>query len=233
MRTMLDQARLADHSTQTWLYRQGGAAHQFFLVESGSVRLSQLTPDGEDILVRIVQPGEVFGYFTLALHGPNVTSAQVIRPSRLAVWEHDCVLQLLQSIPQAALNVLNLAVRDVAYFYDRTLRLQTHDVGQRVKWALSELVRTIGVSTPEGVLISHGIGQRELAELAGTTIYTVSRELAKFQRQGIVERQRGRITVLQPEKLCESIGSQGDLHPLKLSARNRREVLQRGLIAGS
>jgi CRP/FNR family transcriptional regulator, nitrogen oxide reductase regulator len=203
VRALRDRAVFADYAPRTWLYRQGEPARQLFLVESGLVRLSQLTPEGDDVLVRFVKPGEVFGYFSVATGGINVVSAQVVQPGRLAVWEREAALEFLHSIPSAAVNLFNIAVRDVVYFYERTRRLLTQPVGRRVEWALSELVRTIGVRSRAGVVITHGIAQRELAELAGTTIFTVSRELTKLERQGILQKQRGRIVVLQPENLSD------------------------------
>lgn len=203
VRAMLDLATRAEYPSQSWVYRQGDQARHFFLLESGLVQLRLLTADGEDILIRFVKSGEVFGHFTLALGGSNAESAQVIQPSHLVVWERDIALQLLQSIPKAAINLFDIAVRDSAYFYDRSRRLLTLDAGHRVTFALCELARTIGISTPGGVVITHGIGHKELAELAGTTIFTVSRELTKLQRQGILEKRRGRIVVLQLEKLSD------------------------------
>jgi CRP-like cAMP-binding protein len=200
---LLDVATRADYPSQSWVYRQGDPARHFFLVESGLIQLRLLTAEGQDILIRFVKSGEVFGYLTLSLAGANTESAQVIQPSRLVVWERDIALQLLQTIPKAAINLFNIAARDSVYFYDRWRRLLTQDVRRRVEFALSELVRTIGISTPGGIVIAHGIGQRELAELAGTTIFTVSRELTKLQRQGVLEKQRGRIVVFQLEKLSD------------------------------
>ena len=92
------------------------------------VQLRLLTAEGEDILIRFVKSGEVFGHFTLASGGSNVESAQVIQPSQLVVWERDIALQLLQTIPKAAINLYDIAVRDSVYFYDRSRRLLTQDV---------------------------------------------------------------------------------------------------------
>jgi CRP/FNR family transcriptional regulator, nitrogen oxide reductase regulator len=203
IRAMLDVANFVDYPARSWLYREGEPGRQFFFVNSGLVRLSQLTEEGEDVLIRFMKPGEVFGYFALALDGPNIASAQAIQPSRLAVWDREIALELLHSHPRAAFNLFNIVVRDVVYFHGRSRRLLTKEVGQRVEWALSELIGTVGVSTVGGVEISHGVGQRELAELAGTTIFTVSRELTRLQRRGILEKRRGRILVLQPEKLSD------------------------------
>ncbi|HET7186401.1 MAG TPA: Crp/Fnr family transcriptional regulator [Terriglobales bacterium] len=204
VRAILDKSTRTDFPSRSWLYRQGETSQRFCLVESGLVRLSQITPEGDDVLVRLVKPGEVFGYFAIALGGPNIVSAQAIQPSRLAVWETAIMLHLMHCFPGLAENLFNIVARDVAYFYDRIRRLQTQGVGRRVVWALAELARIIGKATPVGIVISHGLAQRTLSELAGTTIYTVSRELTKLQQVGILQKKRGRIVVLHPDKLIDS-----------------------------
>jgi len=199
---MVERASVANFSERAWLYRQGDTARRLWLVEAGLVRLSNVTPEGDDVLVRFAKPGEVFGYFAIALDGPNPIAAQAVHASRLVVWDSQTALQLMQTFPRVALNLFSLVARDANYFNERALRLQTQEVGRRVAWAVSELARTIGEPTHGGVLISHGVAQRELAELAGTTIFTVSRELSKLENEGILQKQRGRIFVKHPEKLA-------------------------------
>jgi CRP/FNR family transcriptional regulator, nitrogen oxide reductase regulator len=202
IKMMLERASRNDYAPGHWFYMQGQPPRDFYFLESGLVRLSHSTSSGEDVLARFVAPGEVFGYFALVLGAVNVASARVVQPSRIIVWERAAALELLQEIPRAAANLFAIAVRDVAYFYDRTQRLLREGVAKRVEWALSELARTVGKKATGGIVIEFGAGQRELAELAGTTIYTVSRELSKLERQGIVQKERGRIIILKPEKLA-------------------------------
>lgn len=200
-RVILDAAIPRVYSRREWLCHQGDSFDKLCLVQSGLLRITQLLPEGEEILVRLIGPGDVFGYLSLDLDDPSICSAQTTQRSELLVWESQRALDLLQSIPMAAVNLFRIAVRDVVYFYDRAVRLQTQPVAQRVEWALSELARTIGLSEDGSLIINEGVGQRELAELAGTTIFTVSRELGKLQRQGILHKGRGRIVVPQADKL--------------------------------
>ena len=207
IRTLLDKATWEEHPARSWLYRQGETPRRLFFLESGLVRLSELSPEGENILLLFRTPGQVFGYFSLAELPSNISSAQVIRRARVAVWDRDAALKMLQSTPQAAMNLFNVAARDVLYFYDRTRRMATQDAGHRVAWAISELASTVGSTTRGGIEIGFAIGQREIAELAGTTIFTVSRELTKLQRQRVLEKRRGHVLILQPEKLLDIIGA--------------------------
>jgi CRP-like cAMP-binding protein len=201
VRHLLGRAEMTDYPARSWVYRQDESSHQFFLVESGLVRLGQLTVHGDDILVRYVPPGEVFGYFSLSIDAPNIVSAQAVKPSRLAVWDKDVAKQLLAEIPRAAVNLLNIAVADVVYFHERSRRLLVEPVGPRIRSAVAELVQTIGVKLGHGLGIALDVGQREVAELAGTTIFSVNRELRKMEEDGILRASRGRIVVLKPGKL--------------------------------
>src|SRR6185312_10525324 len=81
----------------------------------------------------------------------------------------------LQRYPRAALNLFSIAVKDIVYFHEKCRLLLDEQVGVRIQWALMQLVEAFGMKTREGLLIPN-IRHTELAELAGTTIYTVSRE---------------------------------------------------------
>jgi CRP-like cAMP-binding protein len=201
VRAMLSYATVLDYPAQSWIYRQGDPAREVFLLQSGLVRLIQLTAEGNIVLVRFIAPGGAFGHLSLALGGMNVVSAQAIRLSSVAVWNQKTALQLLHTFPRAALNLFTIASYDVAYLYDYIRRLAIESVGQRVEWALADLAHTIGICTPQGVVISLDIGQRDIAELAGTNIFTVNRELKKLELQGLLKTGRKHLLVLQPSRL--------------------------------
>jgi len=116
-------------------------------------------------------------------------------------WERMRALELIQSIPRTTFNLFRIAVRDVVYFNDRARLLQTQSVSHRVEWAVAEVVRKAGTKETGGEVIGDGVGQREIADLAGTTIFTVSRELSRLQREGILRKEGRRIFVLQAGKL--------------------------------
>lgn len=199
---ILSAAESQHHPPGTTLYRQGELSTRIYLVRSGLVRLSQITTGGEDVLIRLAGPGEIFGYAALALNQfQSAASVQVLRPSSLAAWNLRTVLGLLTEIPHLAFNLFTIASHHATFFYNRTLLLQTKPAGQRVAWALAELAQTIGTPSASGVVVVDDGVQRELAELAGTTIFTVSRELGKLERKGILSKERGRILIHLPQKL--------------------------------
>ena len=201
IRMILEKASLHDYAPSHWLYRQGEPANRFFLLESGLISLRDSTSAGEETIIRFIFPGEPLGCVALSGVNEHVLSAQVLRPSRTLEWDRDTALNLVRDVPRAAANLLGDMISDVIYYHHHIRRLKTDPLERRVQWGLLQLSRALGKSTSEGITIEYP-GHRQLAELAGTTVYSVSRELGRLQSKGILRKQRGQILLLHPDRLA-------------------------------
>jgi CRP/FNR family transcriptional regulator, nitrogen oxide reductase regulator len=94
----------------------------------------------------------------------------------------------------------------------RVRELTTERVSQRLAHTLLRLMRQCGRTTPEGVLIAHALTRQELAELVGTTLYTVSRTMSQWQAAGVLRCSRREVLVRAPRRL-EGLARSGELRP--------------------
>jgi CRP/FNR family transcriptional regulator, nitrogen oxide reductase regulator len=159
-----------------------------------------VTTFGDETLLRFIYPGDTMGCVAIAEMDYQVASAQALRPCRTWIWSREAALKLLREVPIAAVNLISAMVRDYYHYYQQVRRLRTDPLDRRIEWSLLELSRALGESTSEGTIIEVS-GYRQLAELAGTNIYSVSRELSKLERRGILRKYRGRIVLIAPERL--------------------------------
>ncbi len=203
IRKILDRATYRDYPAQQWIYRQGEPARHFFLLESGLIALSEITTSGDETLLRFIYPGETTGCVAIAEMDHQVASAQALRACRVWIWKREAALKLLREVPAAAVNLISAMIRDYYHYYQQVRRLRTDPLERRIEWSLLELARALGKSTSEGTVIETS-GYRQLAELAGTNIYSVSRELSRLERQGVLGKSRGRIVLFAPEQLLKS-----------------------------
>src|SRR5688500_13226681 len=58
---ILSEARSGRYAKNTTVFEQGEEAHSFFVLLHGHVRASKMTPAGQQVVVRYVTPGEIFG----------------------------------------------------------------------------------------------------------------------------------------------------------------------------
>jgi CRP-like cAMP-binding protein len=94
-----------------------------------------------------------------------------------------------------AFNALRILADHNQSLQQRYQELLTEKVEQRVAQALIRLTEQLGQPVPNGILIDLPLSREELAEIAGTTLYSVSRILSKWEEQRWVESGRERVVV--------------------------------------
>jgi CRP/FNR family transcriptional regulator, nitrogen oxide reductase regulator len=194
---VVSRATLRAAPKGAFLFRQGAPASEMFLLESGGVRLSEITPDGRELLIRFVRPGEVFGD-RAAIAGEHYgASALSATPVRTYAWTTETIAALLEDVPRLATNLFAIMTRYSHYARKRFRLLATAPVERRIRWAVADLARSIGGEEGNATVITGRSIQRDIADLAATTIYTVSRVLGEYERRGILIRKRGRIVLFR------------------------------------
>lgn len=189
---------------------QGQKASKFFIVVSGRVKVTQVTPEGHQIVVRYAGAGEMFGCVPLFGGDEYPATATAVTRCRAMTWNRAAVDRLMEQFPRIAINALGLLGKELGGLRARYRELATERVERRIARALVRLVGQAGRKVEDGVLIEFPISRQDLAELTGTTLHTVSRILSAWEQQGIVRSGRRRIVVCSPHGLV-SIAE--DLNP--------------------
>ena len=202
MQQVLSRASAREIPRGAILFRQAEPAREMFLLESGRVRLNELSADGDDVLVRLVVPVELFGGRAAFAGAKYGGSARTDQASRVISWTSTTTQELLKGVPQLASNLAAIVARYLHYSRERYQLLMTGRVERRVAWALTDLSRSIGRREKIATVIQGAAIQKDVADLAGTTIYSVSRVLGELQRRGILTKERGRILLLGEEELA-------------------------------
>jgi CRP-like cAMP-binding protein len=201
LQTVLQAAQRRRVARDAFFFLQGDAATVFYVLLEGRVKLTQLTPEGHQVLVRFIGPGDGFG-IVAALNGAEYPlSAQAMEDCLALAWESETIVGLMERYPRIALNALRLLAGRFKELQDRYRELATERVEQRVARALLRLARQTGRKVEGGVLIDLPLSRQDLAEMTGTTLYTVSRILSRWEQQGLVEAGRERVLIRNPHGL--------------------------------
>ena len=182
-------------------FQQGQAAEHFFVLLHGRLKVVQTTPEGEQIIVRHVNPGDIFGMARAMRRNHYPASTIAVQESLALSWPASAWDALMGKSPQFASGAIQTVGERLQDAHSRIRELSTEEVEQRVARALLRLVKESGTQTDEGIQINFPITRQEIAELTGTTLHTVSRLLSSWKTRGIVTSGRRRITVCQPDEL--------------------------------
>jgi CRP-like cAMP-binding protein len=182
-------------------FSEGDPAEAFFVLTSGRVKLTQLTPEGHQIVLRIIGPGDAFGGAGAFGDLTYPISAEAVEPAVALVWSSRTMRQVLESEPKVTLNALQFVADRLHDLQRRYRQAMTERVERRVARALLRLVQEAGRRVDAGVEIDFPISRQDLAEMTGTTLYTVSRLLSSWEERGIVRSGRQRIILATPHAL--------------------------------
>jgi len=183
------------------LFREGEPAVTLYLVLEGRMKLTQLGVDGQEVVIRFVVPGGVVAALAVLDQGVYPVTATAVTATRALSWSHDVFATLMQRTPALAVNAMRLLSERLREMQQRFREVATERVAQRVARALVRLVRLVGRKTDGGVLIDMPLSRQDLAEMTGTTLYTVSRVLSEWESAGLVTSGRERITIRAPHRL--------------------------------
>lgn len=188
--------------TRDVLAREGDPATTFHVVQVGHLKLTKVSPDGREIVVRFLGPGSPFAAIVATGQAVYPVSATAVEPTRTLGWTREVLSKLIADVPQLRANLLRQITEHMTEALTRVQELATARVEQRLARALLRLAEHGGSRTAEGIAIAHPITRQELADLVSATLFTVSRTLARWQEQGLVASSHSRITVVRPRELA-------------------------------
>lgn len=177
------------------VFAQGDAGVSCHSLLEGRIKIVQARADGGQSVLRFIGPGEMYGTVAALMDQPFPADAVSVVDSREIWWTIAVFRQLMARFPEIGVRSTASAGARLFDLHDRMGALSGERVEQRIAQALLRLARQAGRETDEGIEIDFPITRQELAEMAGSTLHTVSRTLAAWDQRGVTGSSRRRIVV--------------------------------------
>ncbi len=199
--TVLASARSLRIEKDTSVFEQDEEASSFFILLDGRVRVVKLTPDGQQVIVRYIVPGELLGIAQAIGRSTYPASAIAVTDCVVLAWPSKLWSEFATAHPGFGMNTYKTVGTRLQDVQTQVVEMATEQVERRVAHALLRLVQQSGRKTDEGLLIDFPISRQDIAEMTGTTLHTVSRLLSAWEEKGLVKSGRQQVTVTQPHRL--------------------------------
>jgi CRP/FNR family cyclic AMP-dependent transcriptional regulator len=181
------------------IFTQGDTCEHVWHIESGTVKLSVLSPVGKEAVIAILGPGDFLGEACLAGMPSHTGSATTLSTSTLLVVANKQMLEVLHAHHA-------MSDRFIAHMLARNLRVEEDLIDHLFNSSEKRLARTLLLlarygqpDTPD--LVVPRISQTTLAEMVGTTRSRVNFFLNKFRNAGFIEYESGRPLRINPSLL--------------------------------
>lgn len=187
----------------SFFFMQGDEAHYLYILTSGQVKLMQSNPNGQQVNLRTIYPWQMFGALgAVRTDGAAYpASAQTLEDSTALATPSLFLRSMLETRPYLSFDLMNLMTSYIQEMQARYRELATERVEQRVANALVRLAGQSGIRSDKEAGIELSFSRQDVAEMTGTTLYTVSRLLSDWERKGIIKTGREKIMVLNPHEL--------------------------------
>ena len=201
LEAILSQAQASHFPKGKVVFSQSAAAHSFFLLLHGRLRVTQITPQGEQIVVRFVNPGDLFG-IALAIGRTTYPGTATAAVDSLAlVWPSATWPKIMSEHPTLASNAMRMVGSRLQEAHQRVRELSTEDVERRLAHALLKLTGEAGAPREDGIEIDFPVSRQDLAEMTATTLHSVSRIMSAWEAAGLVESGRQKILIRDRARL--------------------------------
>ena len=183
------------------LLLEGDPAEVYYLLADGQVKIIQTSAEGFEVILHLLGPGDLVGAL------PNLNEgtypASVIALTEVVAYaispaDFDAILE---RHPSVAIHLLRFAASRLRASHARLREMATERVERRIARTLSRLAGQIGKRTERGIVLGAPLSRQDLAELTGTTLYTVSRTLKEWERRGILIAGREQVILLNTHAL--------------------------------
>ena len=198
---ILQSARALRVPKDDFIFEQDGEADSFFVLLDGRVQVVKSTPDGQQVVVRYIVPGELMGIAHALGRTTYPASAVAIVDCVVLAWPGRLWSEFATAYPSFGLNTYRTVGTRLNDVQTQIVEMATQMVEQRVAHSLLRLIKQSGRKTDEGILIDFPISRQDIAEMTGTTLHTVSRLLTAWEEKGLVKSGRQQVTVVEPHRL--------------------------------
>lgn len=192
---VLAASRLRHLAKDTRIFNQGDGRVRAHALIEGSVRISQSGSDGAQVVMRFIAQNEMFGTVALFTNRRYPADAETLTDVVEISWSEADLLKLMDRHPMIAINAIRIVGKRLQEAQNRLRELATQRVEQRIAHAILRLANQAGQQSEEGVTIGFPLRRKDIADICGTTLHSVSRILTAWEKAGLLVTRHHRLSI--------------------------------------
>ena len=178
------------------IFHLGDPGGLLYVISRGKVKISHTTPEGQEVVLAILGPGDFFGELALIDEAPRSATAVALGPSEMWTLHREEFVHFITDNPEFALHVLKTLARHIRRLNMQLADIFFLDLPGRLARTLLHLAEQYGRHTTDGTVIDLSLTQTDLAEMTGATRVSVNKALGRFRRAGWIHVTGRQVTIL-------------------------------------
>jgi CRP/FNR family transcriptional regulator, cyclic AMP receptor protein len=185
------------------LYLQGASDKNFYILKKGAVKITKLTPQGNELILDIFASGTVFGEIPAMEPRERNESAVVVEDGLICIMRKEDFDNLVQVVPGLAVRVNKMIGLKRRKIENKLIDLLYRTVEQRLARTFLNLLDDFGVPHGKGYLLKIKLTHKDYADLIASTRETVTAALNKLKNDGLIDFEGKYIVIGSLEKIAD------------------------------
>ena len=181
------------------IFEEGDSVNGIFCVKDGVCKLSKLSANGKDQIVKLVKPGELLGQRSLISDEPANLTAVALEDMEVCFIPKSEIMGFFNENNQFSMNVMKAICGDLKEADDHMVSMAQKSVKERLAETLLHLEDTFG-KNEDGTLHIQ-LSREELAGMIGTATESCIRLLSEMNKSGLIGLVGKKIAIIDRNKL--------------------------------
>ena len=181
------------------IFEEGDIVNGIYCVTTGACKLSKLSPNGKDQIIKLVKAGELLGQRSMISDEAANLSAVALEDMEVCFIPKSEVLNMFDNNNQFSMNVMKTICGDLKDASEHMISISQKTVKERLAETLVYLDETFGKNEDGSLHIQ--LSREELAGMIGTATESCIRLLSDFNKNGLIELNGKKIVLKNISKL--------------------------------
>ncbi|TBX67538.1 Crp/Fnr family transcriptional regulator [Flavobacterium silvisoli] len=181
------------------VFEEGEMTNGIYCVKDGVCKLSKLSSNGKDQIVKLVKPGELLGQRSMISEEPANLSAVALEDMEVCFIPRTEIMQFFNQNNQFSMNVMKTICGDLKDADEHMVNMAQKSVKERLAGTLIYLEETFGKEADDTLRLQ--LSREELAGMIGTATESCIRLLSELNKNNLIELVGKRIKIIDKAKL--------------------------------
>jgi CRP/FNR family cyclic AMP-dependent transcriptional regulator len=192
---LVSYARVVRYRADDNIFLKGSPGTGMMAVIAGRVKITAPSPDGKEVILNLINPGEIFGEIALLDGKERTADAVALTDCELLVLERRDFLPFLNARPELCVRLLAILCERLRRTSEQVEEILFLELPGRFARSLLRLAQSHGEKVAGGTRITLPLSQREFGEMVGISREGINKQLHAWQREGWLSLEKGEIVI--------------------------------------
>lgn len=192
---------IKEYEKGSTIFFEGDTGDAIYFVKSGKVKISKISQQGKEHIIKIMEEGNIFAESLLFIGGVYPATAEAIEDSVVIVLKNKDIENLILKNNEIALGIIKLMAKRLQNVAVIIENLALKDSLGRTVSILLTIAREKGIKNKEGISIELNLSRQDLANMVGTSRENVIRILSQLDKEDVIKLERHKIIIKDMDRL--------------------------------